>query len=422
MGPRKVSAGRSARVRVLALAAAPCLDSAAGPFPGSWPVSGTWCRAAMRWRLRTDAAGAGSACPHDWWGRGGRAAFPSAMPGRLAVDVPAAASRPSLLAERLRTALRLDRAYGSPIVGAHDRLAERDPSPTCQRGAQCGAGPGSRRGHPALDPADAVVSTHPRLAWPGLPGAALALSKGGSGVARSAARAVNIVRLYREGWQSRRCRASARSISRTRLVGHWASRSTPGSLRRRWALSAMSGRVSAMSWPGCDHVLFILILLVGAASPPIRRASLAFSRWATRSPGCAGAPGDSVRLPGSRRQSRRRSRPDRLCRSARLDWIASSLAGTMVFCVGLGNGFGFHLRGGRGAGSSRSFLGLVVGFNLGIEAGSWRFVWLPHRSLFTRCAVTGSAIASAAQPCAEVVCPCTASFWLLERGAVAAEV
>lgn len=423
MGPAQVSAGRGARLaRALALAAALlCLSSAASAHFQDFMARivhvvprGDALEAYVQMPLALVLL------PHDWKVGGGQVVphfLLGDADGRLAVDVPALHRDQALLAERLRTALRLDGGYGSLVGARIDTLAERDPF-TYLPAVERSVGPGLVLGEATqLDLADAVVSMHLRFARPG-PGAALALSGGSGEWPDLAARAVNIVRLYREDGSV----GALQSVGPLDLALDSLSTGPAVDARESPAAPGFVGYIGAgfsHVLAGLDHVLFILILLVGATSPAhFARTSLAFTLGHSITL-CAGALGGLGALAWFAPAVEAAIAASIVYAGVRvLTDREQPLLAPAVFCVGLVHGFGFSFAlEGVVPALSRSFLGLVVGFNLGIEAGQLalclaaapllyllRRYWVSHRFSCSHVLV--------------LPCVATASFWLLERGAV----
>lgn len=354
--------------------------------------------------------------PQDWKA-GGTQPAPAFLrrgeDGRLAVDSVALRRDTGLLRALLGEAVRLGGAYGELVGARIDTLEARDPF-TYLPAVERSVGPGVMVPEgTALDLADAVVSLHLRFGLPA-PGTAVTLSGSAREWPELSSRAVNIVRLHREDGSI----GSSQSVGPLELAlgplegsGVGAGQSAPG----------FGGYVEAgfrHVLAGLDHVLFIVVLLVGAVGPAhFLRSSLAFTlgHSITLFVGALGglttfawfAPGVELAI------------------AASIAWAAlrvlsghqRPLLVPAVLCVGLVHGFGFSFAIEATAQSlSGNFATLLLGFNLGIELGQLAISALAAPVLYLlRRSWRGSALACRrvlATPCIAI-----ASFWLVERAA-----
>lgn len=355
--------------------------------------------------------------PQDWQAGVGRPAprfLLSDAEGRLAVDVPALHRDRGALGERLRTALLLDGGYGRLEGARIDTLAGRDPF-TYLPEVERSVGPGLVLGEAwQLDLADAVLSVHLRFDRP-LADSTLRLAGSPREWPELASRAVNIVRLHRDnGIVSSRQSFGALDLAFDRPAHGAAREAAPA---QGFADHIWAGFSHVLA--GLDHVLFILVLLVGATGPMhFARTSLAFTLGHSITL-CAGALGGLAALAWFAPAVEAAIAASIIYAGVRiLDDRARPLLAPATFCVGLVHGFGFSFAlEAVVPAQAASFLGLVVGFNLGIELGQLalclvaapvlyllRRTWTSHRFSYSHVLV--------------LPCIVTASFWLFQRGVV----
>ena len=333
--------------------------------------------------------------------------------GRLAVDVPALHRDPDALRERLREALRIDGRLGRLEGARIDTLAGRDPFtylPAVERYVP----PTLALGEAAeLDLADAVVSLRLRFDTPSA-GAVPVLSGSAREWPELGARAVNIVRRHHDdgridAWQS----LGPLNLALGTPVADAPAQAGPSG----FAGYVASGFEHVLI--GLDHVLFILVLLLGARGPAhFLKHSLAFTAGHSITL-CVGAAGGLSAVawfaPGVE-----------MAIAASIIYAGVRILGCgerpmlvpAVFCVGLVHGFGFSFALQAVAPAlSGSFASVVLGFNLGIELGQLALslvaaplLWAVHRlwrhpQVHYRQALV--------LPCIAV-----ASVWLIERSAL----
>ncbi|WP_186301501.1 HupE/UreJ family protein [Denitromonas halophila] len=356
--------------------------------------------------------------PPDWQAGGNQAPPPFLRrdaDGRLAVDVPALHRDPDGLRARLREVLRLDGHLGRFEGARIDTLAERDPFsylPAVEQFVLPGLALGEAT---ELDLADAVVSLRLRFDAPAAD-AVPVLAGGAREWPELASRAVNIVRRHHEDGRV----DSFQSLGALHLLLGTPDVATPAQ-----AAAAPDGFVGYLVSGfehvliGLDHVLFILVLLLGARGVThFLRSSLAFTAGHSITL-CVGALGGLSELAWFAPAVEIAIAASIIYAGARIliDGERPMLA-PAVFCVGLVHGFGFSFALQAVAPSlSGSFLSVVLGFNLGIELGqlalslvaapilwavqrAWRHPQLRYQHAL-------------AWPCIAV-----ASVWLVERSEV----
>ena len=349
--------------------------------------------------------------PHDWQTGGKQPAPPFLRDadGRLWVDGPALRADPTQLRKRFATALSLDTGAGVLQGARVDTLTERDPFtylPDVER--YVGRGLALPADAP-LELADAVVSVWLSFPRPA-PGAPVALAGKRDEWPTLAEAAVNIVRVHRAdasggGHQSIGVLAVTLDPFDDAAV-HAVSPDFVGFVR--------AGFEHVLA--GLDHVLFILVLVLGATGPAhFARTSLAFTLGHSITL-CAGALGGLIALAWFAPLVEMAIAASILYAGVRIlvDRNQPMLAPT-VFCVGLVHGFGFSFAlEGLAPALSGSFIGLLVGFNLGIEAGQIALSLLAAPLLYLLRRYWFSPRIRCAQA---LVVPCivVAAFWLLER-------
>lgn len=364
--------------------------------------------------------------PQDWQAGGGRPPPPfltAGEDGRLWVDRGALLRDEPLLRERLGAVLQLGSARGTLEGALIQPLAERDPF-TYLPTVESSVGPGlSVNGEGPLELADAVVSL--RLRFPlRAPGAALKLEGNPQEWPELAGRAINILRLHREDGSV----GSFQSVGPLALdIGPSEGTDPPGA-RVEAAVPApdflnylAAGFRHVLE--GFDHVLFILMLLLGASgAAQFARTSLAFTlghsitlsagAWggltalAWFAPGVEAAIAATLVVAGVRLMTAR-DRP---------------LLAPAVFCVGLIHGFGFSFALADAAPTlAGNFVGLLVGFNLGIEMGQIALSLVAAPVLYLLRRYWRSPRFACGQALA-LPSTAIASFWLLERGLALAQV
>ncbi|KAA3654870.1 MAG: hypothetical protein DWQ11_03130 [Proteobacteria bacterium] len=421
MGPAPVSAGRRARwLRALALSAALLgFGSAATAHVQDFmarivhlaPRDG-----ALQAYVQLPLAMV--LLPPDWQAGGNTPPPPFLRrdaDGRLAVDMPALHRDPDALRARLREALRLDGLPGRLEGARIDTLAGRDPF-TYLPAVEQSVPPGLVLGEAAeLDLADAVVSLHLRFEAPP-PGAAPVLAGSAREWPELAARAVNIVRRHHDDGQVDRYQ----SLGPLQLV--LGAPDAPGPARADAAPEGLVGyMVSGFEHVliGLDHVLFILVLLLGAGGVArFLTSSLAFTAGHSITL-CVGALGGLSALAWF-------APAVELAIAASIIYAGVRILGDRerpllapaVFGVGLVHGFGFSFALQSVAPAlSGSFVSVVLGFNLGIELGQLALslvaapvLWAVHRAWrHPRLRYQHALV---------VPCIAVASIWLIERSAV----
>ena len=366
--------------------------------------------------------------PHDWT-VGGDQPPPYFLDtderGQLVVDGAALRRDTRLLQARLGRALQIDGAYGSLEGARIDTLTARDPFtflPAIERNVGDGV---TVYDDVSVDLADAVVSMRLRFPRP-VPGASSALSGSPLEWPALAARAVNIVRIHREdgsvgSYQS----VGSLSFAFAMMAGQGAEAggdSAQAAEPQSGFLNFIEGGVHHVLG-GLDHVLLILLLVLGASSvAQFARTSLAFTLGHSITL-CAGAlgglnalawfaPGVEVAIAASIVYAGWRVMSGR----------EKPLLAPAVFCVGLVHGFGFSFALTDAAASlAGNLAGLIVGFNLGIELGQIALslvaapvLYLLRRYWRSPHFANGRVLA--------LPCTAIASFWVIERGVALMQV
>lgn len=356
--------------------------------------------------------------PPHWQANGDQAPPPFLRrdaDGRLAVDVPALHRDPAGLRTRLREALRLDGRLGALEGARLDPLAKRDPF-TYLPAVEQHVRPGLALGEAAeLDLADAVVSLRLRFDAPA-PGAAPVLAGSAREWSELGARAVNIVRRHHADGRV----DSYQSLGPLHLVLGAPATPTPPQ-----AAAAPEGFVGYMVSGfehvliGLDHVLFILVLLLGAGGVArFLTSSLAFTAGHSITL-CVGALGGLSALAWFAPAVELAIAVSIIYAGVRiLGDRERPLLAPVVFVVGLVHGFGFSFALQSVAPSlSGSFVSVVLGFNLGIELGQLALslaaapvLWAVHRAWrHPRLRYQHALVL----PCIAV-----AAMWLIERSAL----
>jgi hypothetical protein len=367
--------------------------------------------------------------PHDWT-VGGAQAPPHFLitdeRGQLVLDGVALRRDTGLLKALIGRALQIDGAYGTLEGARIDTLAARDPFtylPAVERSVGEGL---TVYDDVSVDLADAVVSM--RLRFPHTePGALPALSGSPMEWPVLAARAVNIVRIHREDG-SVGSHQSVGSLSFAFDIATGPGGQAGGDSANAQVPEPQSGFFNFIEGGvhhvlgGLDHVLFILLLVLGASSvAQFARTSLAFTLGHSITL-CAGAfgglnalvwfaPGVEVAIAAS------------IVYAGLQVWRASgqTLLAPAVFCVGLIHGFGFSFAlTDAASGLAGNLAGLIVGFNLGIELGQIALslvaaplLYLLRRYWRSPHFANGRVLAL---PCSVI-----ASFWVVERGVALAQ-